>query len=265
MDFRKYLDQAAKELDREVENILKQQLSEVGKVDKKLIPLFKAFARLCRGGKRIRGALAKLGYEIAGGKSKEIIKVAAAYEIMHAAVLAHDDIMDKSLTRRGKPSLYAALGGNHYGISQAVCLGDYGFFLAFKIIAKTNAAEVFSQIMMDTACGQMLDIEKADPKVVMRLKTACYTIAGPLKLGAVLAGADKRQIQVLNEFGENLGIAYQIRDDILDEEVVSVESAKKEAEEYTNKAMKTIPQITNSKNLSKILEQMGECLVERKK
>ena len=268
MDFAEYLKNSAKALDKEVGKILEEQLKEAEKTDKKLVPLLKAFSKTCQGGKRIRGALIMLGYEIAahlpgvrahlGG---EIIKVAAAYEIAHSAVLIHDDIIDKSLTRRDKPSLYMGLGGNHYGISQAICLADYGFFLAFKIIAKTKAAEVFSQVMMNTTWGQMLDIEKADPKVVMRLKTACYTIAGPLQIGAILAGADEKSVRVLGEFGENLGIAYQIKDDILDEEVNSLESAEK----YINQAMKMLPEITKDQEMSKLLQQMADYLVQRTK
>lgn len=290
MDFGKYLKNTAKELDKIITETFKQQLERAKKTDKKLVPLLKAFTKSCRGGKRIRGVLVKLGYEIGrqaiGNRlqvtGKEIVKIGAAYEILHAAVLVHDDIIDQSLMRRDQPSLYQALGDNHHGVSQAISLADYGFFLSVNIIAGANfpdknanqALKLFSQVMMDTAWGQLLDVAKADPQVVRKLKTAYYTISGPLQLGAILAGAGERQIKALGEFGENLGIAFQIKDDILDGEVDclgGVDNAKKEAEKYISQAMKVIPQITGGTNrakdpkLSIILEQMGEYLVERNK
>src|SRR5438445_661007 len=87
------------------------------------------FSSFCKksnaGGKGIRGVLVKIGYQIAGGKNKKaILDIASAYEIFHTSILAHDDIIDKSTQRRGEPSLYEALGGKHYGISQAICLAD---------------------------------------------------------------------------------------------------------------------------------------------
>lgn len=268
MDFKKYLQKVAQELDREVEKILRNEVNKTKIIDEKLALLVKAFSNSCKGGKRIRGALVNLGYQLAAGKSEEIIRIGAAYEILHTAILIHDDIIDQSLTRRDQPSLYQALGGNHYGISQAISLADYGFFLAFKLIADTNAAEVFSQIMMDTAFGQMLELEKANPLLVAKFKTARYTIAGPLQIGAVLAGANQKLIRVLGEFGESLGIAFQIQDDILDSEMDwlgGMSNAKKKANEYQNKAIKILPEITKNKKMSKILHQMAEYLVQRTK
>lgn len=277
MDFKKYLDETAAELDREVGKILEEQLSEATKIDKKLAPLIKAFTDSCQGGKRIRGALVKLGYELVAEdgrlKSVDILKIGAAYEIFHTAILVHDDIIDKSIMRRDKPSLHQALGGNHYGISQAISLGDYGFFLSYKIICETGfpgdskikALTLFSKIMMNTAWGQMLDLENTDPIIVMKFKTARYTIFGPLQIGALLGGTDEKQIKIIGDFGENLGIAYQIQDDILDSETRSLEKAKKEAEDFKNKAMKVLPQVTEDKIMSKLLAQMADYLVERTK
>lgn len=261
MDFGAYLSKVAQETDREVEKILKGQLYEAKKIDEKLVPLFRTFIKSCQGGKRIRAALIKLGFEIAGGKSKEITTIGAAYEILHTAVLAHDDIIDQDTLRREKPSLYQALGGNHYGVSQAISLADFGFFLSFKIFANTKAASIFSEIMLDTAFGQMLDVLGDHSLAMMKLKTARYTIAGPFMIGAVLGGADQKLIRALEHFGENLGIAYQIRDDILDSEAGGINNPA----EYINKAMKMIPEITKDRKMSKLLDQMAEYLVRRTK
>ena len=312
MEFGKYLEKTAKQLDRELEKILKEQLKEAGKTDKKLVPLLETFAKSCQGGKRIRGVLVILGYWIGsnvilsetkdlslaslsrrsgrmrGTSNKlrdsslivqnDIYKVAAAFEIFHSGVLAHDDIIDQSLLRRSKPSLHQVLGGDHYGISQAISLADYGFFLSFKIISESNfpqenkikALELFSKVMLDTALGEMLDLEEADPLVVMKLKTAYYTISGPLQMGAILGGLGPTspRLRGMKDFGENLGIAFQIKDDILDSEVDfwgGIDNAKKEAEKFKNKAMKILPEITKDPQMSKILEQMAEYLVQRKK
>ncbi len=278
MEFKEYLRKTARKLEEEVNRILKGELKEAEKIDKKLAPLLKAFIKSCQGGKRIRGALVKLGYDIVSSEleDKELLKVAASYEIVHAAILAHDDIIDQSLKRRGKPSLYQALGGNHYGISQAISLADYGFFLAFKIILKSHFSEeskikvlkVFSQVMMNTTWGELLDLEDSAPDVVMRLKTACYTIAGPMQIGAILAGAEEKLLERLGRFGENLGIAFQIRDDILDAETPGPEKiarSREKAEKLKEQALKMLPQITAESKMSKILEQLGEYLVQRTK
>lgn len=273
MDFKKYLESTIKELDKEEKKILGHELYKAEKTDKKLTSLIKAFIASCQGGKRIRGALVKLGYELANGKSKEIVKIAAAYEIFHTAILVHDDIIDKSIMRRDKPSLHQALGGNHYGISQAISLGDYGFFLSYKIICETGfpgdskikALNLFSKVITDTTWGQMLDLEDTDPLTVMKLKTACYTVSGPLQVGALLGGANEKKIRVLGDFGENLGIAFQIRDDILDSEMKGLNNAEKEVRKYRNRALKILPQISRESKMSKLLEQMAEYLVKRTK
>lgn len=264
MDFRKYLARTAEKLDREIQKILNEWLKDVEKTDKSLVPLAKAFIKSCDNGKRIRGGLVKLGYQLAGGKSIEIIKVGAAYEILHTAILVHDDIIDKSPKRRGQPSLYKSIG-----VSQAITLADLGFFLAIKIISESNfpfqekikALNLFSKTMVDTALGQMLDIQKGNALTIMRLKTARYSIAGPLQIGAILAGAKLDQLDKLDQFGENLGIAYQIRDDILDGEALDYKGT--DALKYVSRAKKLIPKITNDPKTSKLLKDMAEFLVER--
>lgn len=226
MDFKSYLKETADQINLQLADFLKKWIEEVERVSLKLTPLAKEFVKSCEGGKRIRGSLVKLGYEIASTtlvSGKEILKPAIAYEIFHTSILAHDDIIDQSDLRRGQPTLYKALGGDHHAISQTICLADLGFFLATKLIAESNFPEKkknlglawFSKTTIDTALGEMLDVEKGDVLTIMKLKTAAYTISGPLQLGAILAGAEEKLLRVLEEFGENLGIAFQIQDDIL--------------------------------------------------
>ncbi|MBI4036154.1 polyprenyl synthetase family protein [Candidatus Daviesbacteria bacterium] len=276
MDFRKYLEKYARQLNEEVDKILQQQINKASETDQKLVPLLKAFAKVCQGGKRIRGALVGLGYQLAGGQSKEIIKIGAALEIVHAGVLVHDDIIDQSLLRRNQPSLHQALGGDHYGVSQAISLADYSFFLGVQIISEANfpqdfklkALKLFSEVMKETAWGEMLDLEETDPFIIMKLKTARYTIAGPFMIGAILAGAESELLKRLEEFGENLGVAFQIQDDILDSEIDylgDLTTARAKANEYKIRALKVLTAVTKEEKMSKILQQLAVYLVERDK
>lgn len=232
MDFEKFLKLEAKSIEEAEQRHLNIWYAWLSKKVPSLNPHAKAFILSCKGGKKIRGALINLGYKIAGGKLEGILDIAAAYEIFHSSILAHDDVIDQSPVRRGRPSLYRALGGGHHGISQTISLGDLGFFLATKIISQSDfedkekvyALEYFAKTTIDTALGEMLDVElpyldkkrqKSDVLVIMKYKTARYSVSSPLQLGAILAGGDKELIRELGVFGENLGIAFQIHDDIL--------------------------------------------------
>ncbi len=233
MNFKEYIQKNKKPIDQEIAINLVQWKANIDKE----IPLLKNITQLLlesnSGGKNIRGALVCLGYDLfTKEKKKDIYKVAAAYEILHTSLLIHDDVMDKSLLRRGSPTVFKKLGGDHYGISQAISLGDVGFFLSTKILSETSFPDhlkvsclsQFSQVILDTIGGQMLDVKLAN-KIstttqnnvikISELKTAQYTIAGPLALGATLAGALKKDLELLTLFGKKLGIAFQIKDDLL--------------------------------------------------
>ncbi|OGY12249.1 MAG: hypothetical protein A3A58_01450 [Candidatus Blackburnbacteria bacterium RIFCSPLOWO2_01_FULL_41_27] len=232
-DFQNYLAQAAGEVNKAMQSSLGKWSCETESIHSSLGPLAKLFTDRNFGGKTLRGCLVKLGYELAGGRAtKEIYRVSAAVEIFQTSILAHDDIIDKSPTRRGKPTLYRELGGDHYAISQTICLGDMGFFLAVLLISesnfndknKNNAVSAFSNMVINTGLGEMLDVElprlptsKTDEAVLQihRLKTSYYTIIYPLTIGAILAGAKRPMLKYFEVFGESLGIAFQIQDDIL--------------------------------------------------
>lgn len=279
MDFKSYLDNSANQVEQVLDQVLSEFLSEVKKDKPKLIPFALGLINSCRGGKRIRGVLVKLGYELVKPLDVEILRIGAAVEILHSAILIHDDVIDQSPIRRGQPSLYKALDGNHYGISQAISIGDIGLYLPIKIISESNfdnnlkitALSHLSQTIIDTGWGQILDVEfpakegrlEEDAEFINTNKTAKYTVAGPLQLGAILAGAPEKLIRGLGEFGGDLGIAFQIRDDILDAE--AADSAQNKALEYAGKAKKIIPEITSDSRMSKLLEQMTEFMVERSK
>jgi geranylgeranyl diphosphate synthase type I len=177
----------------------------------------------------------KTGYELVTKHyNKDIISVAAAIEIMHTAILIHDDIIDKSPLRRGKETLYKILGNDHFGVSQAISLGDAGFFLAIQILSQSRfpvdrkvlAIQQFVTSMKQTTQGEILDVALSSQKeegrkkekdviTIHSLKTAQYTFVSPFQIGAMLGGGKKEMLKNIKEFGENIGIAYQIKDDIL--------------------------------------------------
>ncbi len=229
MLFNDFLDSTAPKIESELKKILAENPEEQ---ETSLTNLFKSFSDANFGGKFLRGVLVILGYTLSNGPdNKDIYKAASALEILHTSLLAHDDIIDKSLIRRGKKSLYAALGGDHDGVSQAICLGDFGFFLSVKLISGTDFKPEFkiktisllSEILSQTLQGEMLDIKLAKDKSykiesslnIALLKTAKYSLSGPLTIGAILAGASDNLIKKLTEIGDKLGVAYQIQDDIL--------------------------------------------------
>lgn len=233
MSFKNYLQTTAVDIENKINSYKSNWQLEIEAVSPKLVDLIDVFTTAWEGGKRLRGSLVKLGYEMSGGQpNTSINEVAVAYEIFQTSILAHDDIIDLSPTRRGKPTVYRQLGGDHYGISQTICLGDIGFFLANKLIVDSNfdsdlkvkALHYFSRMVINTGLGEMLDIElphlkqersEDDVIIINRLKTADYTISYPLMIGAILGGASDEKLAKITQFGTDLGIAFQIQDDIL--------------------------------------------------
>ncbi len=117
MTFQEYVKLIPQEIEIELKIFLSKWRDEVEKTNTSLLPLVDVFIDACDGGKRLRGALVKLGFEITGEKyTLEILKPAIAIEIFQTAILAQDDIIDKSETRRGKPTIYKLLGGDHYAV-----------------------------------------------------------------------------------------------------------------------------------------------------
>lgn len=233
MDFKDYLDSSAKAIDKEVSINLANFRKEAVRLSKKLLPLVDTFIEANKGGKRLRGVLVMLGYELTGRRyTPEILRPAAAVEIFQTAILSHDDIIDLSPTRRNRPTIYMALGSDHYAISQAMVLADIGFFLAVKMVTSSNfpdnlknrAISLFSQMVINTGLGEMLDVElphlrkiraEKDVLTIHILKTAYYTFIHPLSIGWILGGGDKNMLKNFEIFGHNLGLAFQIQDDIL--------------------------------------------------
>lgn len=191
--------------------------------------------RLSKGGKRVRGYLIKLGQMLYGKDDDSFIDLAAAIEIFQTAILIHDDIIDEADTRRGLDTINAKYKG-HIGVSKAICIGDLGFFISYRIINNSDASKelkdeiirVYSKTLHNTVNGEIIDIElplksleyhkNMDEKIIYDIyvnKTAWYTIIGPILIGAASCGISKDDEEKLIEMGINLGIAFQIKDDLL--------------------------------------------------
>lgn len=216
-----------------IENIIKDELYIYESTSKTVEGLIDTFKDACDGGKRLRAMLVILGYRLAGNKDEnlEIYKAAAAYEIFQTAILIHDDVIDESELRRGKPTVHVALGNDHLAESNAICLGDFGIFLSQKVLSKIDvkpeilvkAMRIYNKTLMNTIAGELLDVNSPYSKHVSKerilniayLKTAWYTIIGPMLLGAILGGAGDELTLKLEEFGKHVGIAFQLKDDIL--------------------------------------------------
>lgn len=231
-DFKTYHKQTSQALEKELMHFSREWHFSIQQHFPKLKEINQLFTTSFLGGKMLRGTLVKIGYELVQKQtSNAILKPAIAYEIVHASLLLHDDIIDKSPLRRGKPTIYHVLGNNHYGMSQTICLGDLGIILATKLIAESNfpdevksrALHFFSQTILDTILGETLDVlsshtkEKNEKEVMIihAMKTAQYTFVGPLALGALLGGASEALMKNITYFGKPLGIAFQLQDDIL--------------------------------------------------
>jgi len=197
---------------------------------------YNLFKTYCLGGKCARAYLTYLGYYITTQKDfkesiKDILYPALSYEIFETAVLAHDDIIDKSPTRRGIPAMYVALGNNHLAMSKTLCMGDLGLYLALDILHNSNFKKNIinkmlkhqTNIFITTVIGELKDVDMSNSKsytvndvmTMYYLKTANYSTIGPLTLGAIAGGAKSKDIKLLKEIAKNLGICYQIKDDIL--------------------------------------------------
>lgn len=196
-----------------------------------------------RGGKRIRPAFMYFSYLACGGKDKrQIMKAARSVELLQSFLLMHDDLADNSDQRRGKPTTHRVfeskfeklgLSGDreHFGRSTAMICGDIAHMFAYDCLMGAKfpfgrlkkARKLFDRIMFDTAYGwyrEMLNTmgkEVTEDEVLraMEYVSARYTIAGPVGLGAILAGAGEKKMKILTEYGLKLGVAFQIQDDIL--------------------------------------------------
>ncbi len=172
------------------------------------------------GGKHVRPRLTILAYEAVGGSDlTPVIPVAAAVELVHTATLVHDDINDHGSIRRGRPTVNA-----RWGRTFALLTGDYLFTKVYELMAPYKDLNiVFADATVALVEGETLQAAAAkngqlDRETYTRIiaKKTASLFAAATKLGALLGGAPKEQVDALEQYGFNLGLAFQIVDDILD-------------------------------------------------
>lgn len=233
---------SAAETRESVANFLEKFLTE--KKEKAVLPqaerLPEILAEFLTGGKLIRPLLTVTGWVAAGGErdSEQVVQVAASLEMFHAFALIHDDIMDHSELRRGRPTAHRQLSGDqqgsgarHFGVGAAILLGDLAFTWSDEILHRADLtpvqfASVFpviSEMRSEVMLGQYLDLrgtgkptdDVESTLTVSRYKTAKYTVERPLHVGAALAGAGLGTMDAFTAYAIPLGEAFQLRDDLL--------------------------------------------------
>lgn len=222
---------------------MRSHATTIADISPELIPTTDALHGLLAGGKRLRPACCYWGYVGAGGDNEQaIVTASAALELLQASALIHDDVMDRSDTRRGLPSIHRQFELHHrqqqmfgsaenFGTAAAILIGDLALAWAdtmyyesgFDAVALQRGKPVLDAMRTELMAGQFLDVlEQARgggdvqrAQQVMRFKTTAYTIERPLHLGAALAGAPPATFAAYTAFGVPLGEAFQLRDDLL--------------------------------------------------
>ena len=241
------------DLRRRVQACLDAELARQAGVLAELGPdvddLLSAVAELLRGGKRLRAAFLYWGHRAAGRPDSDaLVRLASAMELFQAAALIHDDVMDDSDTRRGRPAAHRALAtrhaergwagdGDRFGLAGAVLAGNLCLTWTDELYATSGIAaddlargrEVFDRMRTQLMAGQFLDVvesmrpwhglpdaervERAGR--VIRYKSAKYSVEHPLLIGATTGGLDAAGLVALSRYGLDLGRAFQLRDDLL--------------------------------------------------
>src|SRR5882762_9846392 len=172
------------------------------------------------GGKRIRPALLLLAAKLMGYEGRGTIKLGAVVEIIHTATLVHDDIIDEAKTRRGRPA-----ANTQWGNSKCVLAGDWLYMQAFKVAVQERNFRILDTLIdltQQMVEGELLQMEKLGKLIsldeyfdLIFRKTAClFSVC--MRMGAILGGATPEQEAAAGSYGRNLGMAFQIVDDVLD-------------------------------------------------
>ena len=244
MDIKKFFAGFKKQLDGELTAYLDNKIKEAKKQDFFTANLAKQAKKIIlSGGKRLRPAFMYWGYIASGGQDrKKILKTSISIELVHNFLLMHDDIIDHGEKRHGVETInskYAKIGriffdqkgAEHFGNSIALIFGDMVSAMSNQVVFTSDfpsdlvvkALNQIQKIVSQTVIGEIQDVYmdssgKTSESAILKMyrnKTACYTIEGPLNLGAVLAGAEGKILKELSAYALLLGVAFQIQDDIL--------------------------------------------------
>jgi geranylgeranyl diphosphate synthase, type I len=195
-----------------------------------------ALAAYLGGGKALRPRFCYWGHALAGpDSSPQLLQVCAALELLHTFALIHDDLMDNSGTRRGRPALHREIAAQHrqggwagdpdqYGHAMALLAGDLAFSVASRLAAAlpAPAVPIWSRMVDELVLGQFLDLagsarqdrSQGVARATTLLKSGQYTVTSPLRLGAALGGVSELPAELVR-YGDLAGEAFQLRDDLL--------------------------------------------------
>ncbi len=228
-----------KTINNELDNFFNKKISELDEKDTFFIDITKNLKEYTlRGGKRIRPIFLIYGYRaIKGDVDKSIIKLSIFLELIQSSLLIHDDIMDQDKIRRGgltiheKYSDFFSHRDERFGDSMAIIMGDMAMNFAYEIISESDIEDnlkakiisMVSRYVTQVDYGQSMDIQLArtdnfnekDVKSVHFYKTMIYTTMMPLMVGAVLAGAKNNELKYIKKYAEDVGLAFQVQDDIM--------------------------------------------------
>lgn len=221
-----------KDIDQRLESFFADQLERVALHGREVTAMVASLARLSlRGGKRLRPGLLVAGYRVVDPKGdiEPALQAGVAVELLHTYLLVHDDWMDGDALRRGGPTVHTELAKRfkhqHRGHATAILAGDFAAGLALDVLSRVVAPaarsaalfQSFAEMQLHAILGQVLDVAATDhdPEDAYALKTGSYTVRGPLRLGALLAGAKPATLKALDGFSGPVGIAFQLADDLL--------------------------------------------------
>ena len=229
----------------ELDRFFERAKARAGKLGPGYLSLWQTLEDSTAGGKRVRPRILLTAYlNLGGTDTAAAAGVGAAFELLHTALIVHDDVIDLDFTRRGRENVSGVYRGlatsagvdegaaRHRGMSAGVIAGDLALTGAFRLLdrAEVNGptrlrlAEILDDAVFASAGGELIDVDLsfhpdappiADILHMERLKTAVYSFEAPLQAGAVLAGASDDVIATLGLYGRDIGIAYQVVDDLL--------------------------------------------------
>ncbi|HEX2316559.1 MAG TPA: polyprenyl synthetase family protein [Thermomonospora sp.] len=224
-------------VDAALEAFVARESAEVVTLDPCLGPVVDQLRQAVSGGKRVRAAFCYWGWRAAGQPDTDaVIRAAAAMELVHAAAIVHDDIIDDSAVRRGVPAAHVALrgpgrpSGGDRGTALAILVGDMLMTWAAHLFNTcglphsyvSRARSLWVTLARELIAGECMEILRpgARPEVddalqIIRFKTAKYTVERPLHIGGTLAGASPGTLEAFTAYGVPLGEAFQLRDDLI--------------------------------------------------
>ena len=236
------------EVHRELTAFLKSKRNEAAQIDSQFVAAVDSLSDfVLGGGKRLRPTFAWWGWRGAGGsptgpEARAVLRAVSSLELIQACALVHDDLMDDSTTRRGAPTVHVDFSARHraagwlgtperFGAATAILLGDIALAWADDMLRSAElwpgqlgrVHTVWQAMRTELLAGQYLDMltqARGDetPETALqidRYKTAAYTVERPLHLGAAIAGADPALVDAYRRFGADIGVAFQLRDDLL--------------------------------------------------